>query len=92
MITGGIPGCDFSTGVLTAACFPQFIGSVIQFIFGFLSALLLINIMFAGYQIAIGNVIEDKQAGKNRLIWSLVGFTVAAGCYLIVDIILEALL
>jgi hypothetical protein len=91
MITDSIPDCDFGTGMLTAACIPMFIGYLVQFIFSFLAAFLLINIIIAGYQIAIGNVIDDKQAGKNRLIWSMIGFTVAAGCYLIVDLILEAL-
>lgn len=92
LIVQGAGGCDFQTGQLSAACIPGFIGHVIQVVIGFIGAFLLINILIAGYQIAIANVIDDKAAGKNRLIWSLVGFTVAVSCYLIVDIILDMFL
>lgn len=84
--------CDFATGKLTAQCIPLFIGHVIEVIISFIGAFLVINIIIAGYQIAIANVIDDKAAGKNRLIWSLVGFAVAVSCYLIVDIILDMFL
>lgn len=92
IIQQGAGGCDFKTGKLSAACIPGFIGHVIQIVIGFIGAFLLINILIAGYQIAVANVIDDKAAGKNRLIWSLVGFTVAVSCYLIVDIILDMFL
>lgn len=92
VITSGISGCNFQTGRLTAQCIPLFIGHLIQVVIGFIGAFLLINILIAGYQIAVANVIDDKAAGKNRLIWSLVGFTVAVSCYLIVDVILDMFL
>ncbi|MBI3336344.1 hypothetical protein HYZ98_02135 [Candidatus Peregrinibacteria bacterium] len=92
IITDTISGCNFRTGKLTAACIPLFIGHVIQVIIGLIGGFLAVNIIIAGYQIAIANVIDDKAAGKNRLVWSLVGFTVCVSCYFIVDIILDMFL
>lgn len=92
LIAPGIPGCNFTTGRITAQCIPEFIGHTIQIIISFIGAFLIINIIIAGYQIAIANVIDDKTAGKNRLIWSMIGFTVCVSCYLIVDLILDIFL
>ncbi|OGJ56806.1 hypothetical protein A2635_04425 [Candidatus Peribacteria bacterium RIFCSPHIGHO2_01_FULL_51_9] len=90
IVSGG--GCDFDTGMLSASCIPWFIGHSIKTIFGLVGVFFLIQVFFAGYQIALSGVTDDKSAGKNRLIWSIVGFAACSMSYLIVDIILSALL
>lgn len=89
IISGG--GCDFDTGMLDASCIPWFIGHSIKTIFGLVGVFFLVQVLFAGYQIALSGVTDDKSAGKNRLIWSIVGFAACSMSYLIVDIILSAL-
>jgi hypothetical protein len=92
IITGGIPGCDFGTGELSAKCIPNFIGHLIVFVFQFISVLFLINVMIAGYQLAMGSISGDKGRGKDRLVWSIIGLIVATCSYLILDLVLNVLL
>jgi hypothetical protein len=89
IITGNLDGCDFKTGRLSASCIPIFIGHVIEYIFGLIGFFFIINVMYAGYQIAFGGagIVEDG-AGKQRLKWSIIGFVVTACSFLILDAIL----
>lgn len=92
IITAGIPGCDFVTGQLSAACIPSFIAHVIQFLFGLLGTFFLINVMIAGYQMSVGAISTgDRSAGKNRLIWSAIGLFIAVCAFLIVDFAISTL-
>lgn len=81
--------CDFRTGELTAACIPIFIGHLVQFVFSFIGVLFLLNIIVAGYQMMIASFQgNDLGTGKNRLIYSIIGFLVAACSFIIMDVIL----
>lgn len=93
VIAGGIPGCDFVTGRFGAACIPFFIGYLIQLVFGLVGIFFAINIMYAGYEIAMSGIpgIGDKEKGKSRIIWSVVGFIVCACSFLILDLIISVL-
>jgi hypothetical protein len=92
-IITNIPGCDFVTGKMTSACVPMFIAHLIQFVFSLAGVFFILNVMFAGYQIAIGSVpgVGDKEKGKARLTWSIIGFVVTAFSFLIMDLILSVL-
>ena len=89
-IITNVPGCEFVTGRFSAACIPNFIAHLIQIVFGLVGIFFLLNIMYAGYQIAIGGVpgIGDREKGKNRLTWSIIGFIVTACSFLIMDMVL----
>lgn len=86
-IVVNLPGCNFQTGILTAACIPIFIGHLISVVFSVISAFFLINVMYAGYQIAMGSWTGEKSAGKDRLTWSIIGVIVSVCAYLILDLI-----
>ena len=86
-----IPGCDFVSGSLTAACIPSFIAHVIQLLFGFTGVLCLFNIMIGGYQVALGAATGDKEKGKNRITWAIIGLVLSLTVYLILDVALSAL-
>lgn len=88
IITNTLPGCDFTTGKLTAACIPLFIGHLIQVVFSLVSILFILNIIFAGYQFAIGAWSGEKSKGKDRLLWSIIGLIVCASAFLILDVVL----
>jgi hypothetical protein len=92
LLAEGIPGCDFVSGQVTAVCIPNFIAYLIKLIFGLTGTIALVNIMIAGYELALSGVTEDKDAGKNRLKYSAIGFIVCAGAFLIVDFVISALL
>jgi len=91
IISSGVPGCDFVSGTMTAACIPSFVGHVIQFLFGFTGVLCLFNIMIGGYQVAIGGATGDKEKGKQRITWTVIGLIMSLAAYLILDFILSAL-
>ncbi len=90
-ITGDIDECNFTTGRFGADCIPLYIAHLITLIFGLVGIFFIINIMYAGYQIAFGNIpgVGDKEAGKNRLLWSIIGFLVTACSFLILDAVLS---
>jgi hypothetical protein len=93
IIRGGIPGCNFSTGAITAGCIPSFIAHLVQFIFMLIGIFFLMSIMFAGYQIAIASARgQDRSTGYNRLIWSIIGFLVAACSFVIMNVVLSVIL
>ncbi len=81
--------CNFQTGILKAACVPWFIGHLISVVFSVISAFFLINVMYAGYQIAMGSWTGEKSAGKDRLTWSIIGVIVAICSYLILDLVVS---
>ena len=92
VITSGIPGCDFSTGKITPACVPQFIGHLIEIVFGLVSSFFIINVMYAGYEIAMGAYTGGSENGKVRLRMSIIGLIVCASAFLILDVILTVVL
>lgn len=93
IITGGISGCDFTTGWLSSACIPMFIGHLITFVFSFVGTFFVINVMYAGYELALGYMGEgDKGKGKERLKWSIAGLIVATCTFLILDLVLYVVL
>lgn len=93
IIRQGIPGCDFATGSLSAGCIPSFIAHIIQFIFMLIGVFFLMNVMFAGYQIAIASINgKDRSTGYNRIIWSIIGFLVAACSFVIMNVVLSVIL
>ncbi|MBI5155831.1 hypothetical protein HZA45_01000 [Candidatus Peregrinibacteria bacterium] len=91
VIATGITGCNFSTGQLRAACIPNFIAYLVQFLFSLLGMFFLLNVIFAGYQIAVSGVTGDKESGKNRLMWSVIGLIVAICAFVILDLVLSVI-
>lgn len=91
IIISGIPGCNFSTGAHLASCIPSFIAHLIQFVFGLIGGFFLINVMIAGYQIAISGITGDKEAGKRRVTWSVVGLVVSVLAFVILDMVISLL-
>lgn len=89
--SGGTAGCNFVTGDISASCIPDYIRYLLQIIFMFIGAFFLLMIIIAGYQIAIGSAIGDKEAGKNRLKMAIVGFIISALSFFIVDFFIAVL-
>lgn len=91
IITDLGPDCNFTTGKLIAACIPLFIGHLIEVIFSLVSIFFILNIIFAGYQFAIGAWSGEKSKGKDRLLWSIIGLIVCASAFLILDVVLTVI-
>ena len=79
--------CDITTGKMIAACIPMFIGNLIMVVFSVISAFFLLNVIFSGYQIALGSWTGEKAQGKDRLTWSIIGLVVSVCCFLILDLV-----
>lgn len=85
--------CDFITGKIKAACIPEFIGHLVVVVFQAVSVFFLINVMYAGYQLAISHMSEgDKGAGKERIRWSIIGLVVCVCTFLILELVLSKIL
>ncbi len=91
VLQNGIPGCNFTTGSLMASCIPNFIAHLVEFVFGLLGVFFLANVIFAGYQIAMSGLTGDKEAGKRRLTWSIIGLIVAICAFVILDLIISVI-
>lgn len=86
-----LPGCSFTTGQIGANCLPIFIRHLIQWVLSFVGAFCLINIMIGGYQIALGSAIGDKEAGKGRVLWALIGLFVSLISYGLMNLLLTTI-
>ena len=92
IITGGIPGCDFATGQLDKTCPANFLAYLIQFLFSFIGAACLIVIVISGFQIVLGSLPGgNKEGGKTRLKWAIIGFIVSALAFFIIDFIIATI-
>jgi len=94
IVPQNIPGCNFFEGLKDQdgfTCVLVFLGNIARFLLGFTGVICLIMIMIGGYQIAIGSVIGDKEQGKSRIIWSLVGLLVCILAYAIVNTVVVIL-
>jgi len=91
-IITNIPGCDFASGKVTAACVPAFLAHIIKFVFGLTGAFALIMIIISGYQIALARAMgRDRSEGFTRLRVALIGFILCACSWFIVDFIVRSL-
>lgn len=84
--------CDFATGKISAGCIPLFVGHLVEIIFSLISAFFLLNVIFAGYQMAMGSWTGDKANGKDRLTWSIIGLVITVCSFLILDLIVSVVL
>ena len=93
IITSGISGCDFLTGRITSDCIPSFIAHLIQILFSLIGIFFLVNVMYAGYEIAIGAATGGgREAGLRRLQWAIIGLAVCICSFLILDLVLTILI
>lgn len=83
--------CDFSAGRIDATCLNLVIANAVEVVFAFAGVICLLNIIIAGYQIAIGNVTgEGDTGGKTRLKNALIGFFFTAATFGIINAALDA--
>lgn len=83
--------CNYITGQLKAKCIPIFIGHLVVQVFRLLSAFFVLNVLYAGYQVAIGAWSGEKSAGKDRLLWSVIGLIVSVLAFVILDLVLSVI-
>jgi len=51
----------------------------------FIGAIFFLMIVVSGYQIALGSVTGDKEAGRKKLMTSILGFIISAFSFFIID-------
>lgn len=83
--------CNFIDGEFGFECIPLYIAYLVQLVFGASAGFALIEIIKSGYQIAMGGLTGNKEAGKNRLTWALIGLAVCVLSFVIVDYIVTTL-
>lgn len=85
------PGCPFTSGNFHAPCVIIFIAWLIRWVLGFVGAFCIINIMLGGFQIAFGSAVGDREAGKSRVFYALVGLFVTIVAYGLLNLIITTL-
>lgn len=91
LISPDVPGCNFITGELSFACIPNYIGYLLQVIFGLTGGVALTRILIAGYKITMsGFTGGDSSEGKGEITGALIGLAVSVFAFLIVDTIIYA--
>jgi hypothetical protein len=90
--SGGSADCDFVTGEFDFECIPLYVAYVIQVMFSFIGTICLIQIIYGGYQIMIGNLTDDKESGKKRIRSAIFGLAVSLLSFLIIDMIIGAVI
>ena len=83
--------CNVVTGDMTWECIPLLITNVLQFFFMAIGTFCLAQIIYAGYQIALGSVVGGlSDQGKTRLRNAIVGLLVSIFAFAIVNIFINA--
>jgi len=92
--SGTIGNCSFVTGNLHFHCIPLYIAYLIQLIFSFIGTICLLEIIYGGYQIAMGGLPDfgDKESGKKRVQSALMGLAACILSFVIVDMLVSALI
>ncbi|MBI3331764.1 hypothetical protein HYZ99_02280 [Candidatus Peregrinibacteria bacterium] len=85
-------GCNFITGEFDFECIPIYIGYLVQVVFAASGGFALIEILKSGYQIAMGGLTGDKERGKQRLTWALIGLAFCILAFVIVDYVVTTLI
>jgi len=89
---GGVAGCDFASGNITAPCVYIFIAHVIQVVFGFVGGVCLILILISGYRVLFAVVTGgERSAGTEMMRWAIIGFITCALTFFIIDFIISTL-
>ena len=92
IISTGIPGCNFESGLVTAACVPNMISHIIAIIFGLIGGIAAIMIVISGYQVALAKATgRDRSEGLTRLRVAIIGFILCAFSWYILDFIIASL-
>lgn len=92
LISTGIPNCNFMSGQITANCIPSYLSYIIGFIFSLIGLFAVIQIVIAGYQIALAKATgRDRSDGLTRLRVALIGFILCAFSWYIIDFIISSL-
>lgn len=92
--SGLLPGtdCSFITGDFEFNCIPIYVGYLIQTVFALTGGFALMEILTSGYEIAMSGITGDKEKGKKRLQWALIGLALSILSFLIVDFAISMLL
>ena len=85
------PGCDFITGEFHFHCIPIYVGYLVKLVFGFAAGMCIFNIIRGAYQIVLGSLSGEKESGKNRITWAIIGLIFCILSFALVDIVISAL-
>ncbi|MBU0767028.1 hypothetical protein KKF55_04610 [Patescibacteria group bacterium] len=92
LVPDSYESCNFKDGIIHANCIPEYIEYLIKIIFSLIGAFFFVMIIIAGYQIAIGTVVGEKEKGKEKLKWAIFGFVISALSFFIVQFFISAVL
>lgn len=81
----------FRTGDFTWVDIINFLLHLIQLLLSLAAVLAVILIMYGGFQIIFGTVIDDKESGKKTVRYSILGLIVILSAWIGVDILVSFL-
>lgn len=80
--------CDFKYGYIHFDCIPLFIAHVVKYLFAGVGTFALLQIIYGGYQIALGGAMNTREAGINRIRLALIGLAVTLLIFAIINFVI----
>jgi hypothetical protein len=80
--------CNFMTGEFSYDCIPLYVAYMVRTVFSFLGTLCLIQIIYGGYEVAMGDLTGQTEEGWKRIRHAIIGLAAALFSFAIVDMIL----
>ncbi len=86
-----VMGCGIKTGNIALWMVPFYIRYVLEFIIGIAGVLAVGGMIFGGYLYMFSGFSENKDKGKNAIIYGIAGFVLALASFAIVNIVIAFL-
>lgn len=81
----------FRTGDFTWIDIINFLLHIIQLLLSLAAVLAIILIMYGGFQMVFGSIVDDKESGKKTIQFSIIGLIVTLSAWIMVDILVSFL-
>lgn len=86
-----IMGCGIKTGAIPLWMVPFYARYILEFIIGITGIISVGGIIYGGYLYLISGLSDNKEKGKNALMYGVVGFVITLIAWAIVNVVLALL-
>ncbi len=83
-----IMGCGIKTGMMSLWMVPYYIRYILEFILGISGIIAVLGIIFGAYLYLVSGISDNKEKGKNAIIYSVAGFAITLTAWALVNIVL----
>jgi hypothetical protein len=89
-VRDSILGCAIKSGRISLAMIPYFVTYLVNFLLGMAGSISVLFVVLGGYRYVLGGLTEDKEKGKQTIMYALMGFGLSILAWAIVNIVIGA--